>query len=126
MARIKRIVIPDTPHHVTQRGVRSMNIFFKHGDYEYYKKILFEQCKLHELKIVSYCLMTNHVHLIVIPKTKESLSKAIGETHRLYTRKINFEQKVKGHLFQCQVQSKNAPICSAKVHHFVTLFNRNI
>ena len=37
---------------------------------------------------------------IVIPKTKESLSKAIGETHRLYTRKINFEQKVKGHLFQ--------------------------
>jgi len=100
MARIKRIVIPDTPHHVTQRGVRSMNIFFKHDDYEYYKKLLFEQCKIHELKVVSYCLMTNHVHLIVIPKTKESLSKAIGETHRLYTRKINFEQKVKGHLFQ--------------------------
>ena len=50
--------------------------------------------------VVSYCLMTNHVHLIVIPKNKESLSKAIGETHRLYTRKINFEQKVKGHLFQ--------------------------
>lgn len=100
MARIKRIVIPNSPHHVTQRGVRSMNIFFKHDDYEYYKKILFEQCKLHELKVVSYCLMTNHVHLVVIPKTKESLSKAIGETHRLYTRKINFEQKVKGHLFQ--------------------------
>ena len=100
MARIKRIVIPATPHHVTQRGVRSMNIFFKHDDYEYYKKLLFEQCKIHELKVVSYCLMTNHVHLIVIPETKESLSKAIGETHRLYTRKINFEQKVKGHLFQ--------------------------
>lgn len=100
MARIKRIVIPNTPHHVTQRGVRSMNIFFKHDDYEYYKKILFEQSKIHGLKIVSYCLMTNHVHLIVIPKTKESLAKAIGETHRLYTRKINFEQKVKGHLFQ--------------------------
>ena len=100
MARIKRIVISNTPHYVTQRGVHSMNIFFKHDDYEYYKNILFEQCKLHELKIVSYCLMTNHIHLIVIPKTKESLSKAIGETHRLYTRKINFELKVKGHLFQ--------------------------
>lgn len=79
MARIKRIVIPNTPHHVTQ---------------------LFTQCKIHELKIVSYCLMTNHVHIIAIPKNKESLSKVIGETHRLYTRKINFEQKVKGHLFQ--------------------------
>ncbi len=44
--------------------------------------------------------MTNHVHIIAIPQNIESLSKAIGETHRLYTRKINFEQKVKGHLFQ--------------------------
>lgn len=55
--------------------------------------------------MISYCLMTNHVHLIVIPKTKESLSKVIGETHRLYTRKINFEQKVKGHLFQSRFYS---------------------
>ena len=52
------------------------------------------------LKIVAYCLMTNHIHLIAIPSTKESLSHAIGETHRLYTRKINFEQKVRGHLFK--------------------------
>ena len=100
MARIKRIVIPNIPHHVTQRGVRSMNIFFKPSDYEYYKELLLTQCKIHELEVISYCLMTNHVHLIVVPKNKESLSKAIGETHRLYTRKINFEQKVKGHLFQ--------------------------
>ena len=100
MARIKRIVIPNTPHHITQRGVRSMNIFFKDDDYIYYKNLLYKQCKEHNVKIISYCLMTNHVHLIAIPKHKESLAKAIGETHRLYTRKINFEQKVKGHLFQ--------------------------
>ena len=77
-----------------------MNIFFKHEDYEYYKELLFTQSKIHHLKIISYCLMTNHVHIIAIPKNQDSLSKAIGETHRLYTRKINFEQKVKGHLFQ--------------------------
>ncbi len=77
-----------------------MNIFYKHEDYEYYKELLLTQSKLHNLKIISYCLMTNHVHIIAIPKNKNSLSKAIGETHRLYTRKINFEQKVKGHLFQ--------------------------
>lgn len=52
MARIRRIVIPNTPHHVTQRGVRSMNIFFKEEDYIYYKKMLIEQCKLHSLKVV--------------------------------------------------------------------------
>ena len=100
MARIRRIVIPNTPHHITQRGVRSMNIFFKDEDYLYYKELLLTQSKKHNVKIISYCLMTNHVHIIAIPKDKESLAKAIGETHRLYTRKINFEQKVKGHLFQ--------------------------
>jgi putative transposase len=105
MARIARVVIPNLPHHVTQRGVRSMNIFFKDDDYEYYKKVLHEQAQVYDLEIISYCLMTNHVHLIVIPKTKESLSKVIGETHRLYTRKINFEQKVKGHLFQSRFYS---------------------
>ena len=76
------------------------DIFFKDEDYKYYKELLLDQCKIHQLDIVSYCLMTNHVHLIIVPKNKESLSKAIGETHRLYTRKINFEQKVRGHLFQ--------------------------
>jgi putative transposase len=105
MARIARVVIPNLPHHVTQRGVRSMNIFFKDEDYEYYKKVLHEQAQIYALEIISYCLMTNHVHLIVIPKTKESLAKVIGETHRLYTRKINFEQKVKGHLFQSRFYS---------------------
>ena len=82
-----------------------MNIFFKDEDYQYYKKVLHTQAQIYDLKIISYCLMTNHVHLIVIPKTKESLSKVIGETHRLYTRKINFEQKVKGHLFQSRFYS---------------------
>ncbi len=100
MARIKRIVLPHIPHHITQRGVRSMNIFFKQTDYECYKELLYEQCVIYDLKIVSYCLMTNHIHIIAIPSTEESLSRAIGETHRLYTRKINFKQKVKGHLFQ--------------------------
>ena len=72
MARISRVVIPNSPHHVTQRGVRSLNIFFKHEDYEYYKNLLLEQSKEHGLEVISYCLMTNHVHLIVIPKTVES------------------------------------------------------
>ena len=87
MARIKRIVIPNTPHHITQRGVRSMNIFFKDDDYIYYKNLLHKQCKEHNVQIISYCLMTNHVHLIAIPKHKESLAKAIGETHRLIQEK---------------------------------------
>ena len=74
MARISRVVISNLPHYVTQRGVRSLNIFFKHEDY---KNLLLEQSKEHGLEVISYCLMTNHIHLIVIPKTVESLAKTI-------------------------------------------------
>ncbi|MEA3523114.1 MAG: transposase [Campylobacterota bacterium] len=100
MARIARVVVPGIPHHVTQRGVRNMDVFFTPDDREVYKTLLLEQSKRFGIDIVSYCLMSNHVHLIVIPSTETSLAKAIGETHRLYTRKINFRQKARGYLFQ--------------------------
>ena len=98
MARIRRIVIPNTPHHITQRGVRSMNIFFKHEDYEYYKELLYTQSKLHDLEIISYCLMTNHVHIIAIPKNKESLSKPLDETHFLHALKYVEQNPVKAYM----------------------------
>ena len=77
-----------------------MNIFFKHTDYVVYLQLLKEQSERFGLNIVAYCLMTNHIHLIAIPKKKTSLAKAIGETHRLYTRMINFREKTRGYLFQ--------------------------
>ncbi len=56
-------------------------------------------------EVWAYCLMDNHVHLIVVPKTEESLSQAIGETHKLYTRMINFRQKCRGHLWEGRYKS---------------------
>ena len=100
MARLKRVVIPKYPHHVTQRGVRSMDIFYSEDDYEIYLKILEIQSKKFGLEVIAYCLMSNHIHLIAIPKYENSLAKAIGETHRQYTRKINFETNTRGYLFQ--------------------------
>ena len=72
MARIARVVLPGIPHHVTQRGVRNMDIFFTSEDRETYKTLLLEQSKRFGMDIVSYCLMNNHVHLIVIPHTETS------------------------------------------------------
>ena len=100
MARIARVVAPGIGHHITQRGVRSINIFRGAEDKKYYIKLLSELSWQEGLEIHAYCLMDNHVHLLAVPKTESSIRKAIGETHRLYTRKINFEQKVRGHLFQ--------------------------
>ena len=48
----------------------------------------------------AYCLMPNHVHLIVLPKSEDGLRRAIGEAHRRYTRRVNFREGWRGHLWQ--------------------------
>ncbi len=48
----------------------------------------------------AYCLMPNHVHLIVVPKSEDGLRRGIGEAHRRYSRRINFRQRWRGHLWQ--------------------------
>jgi len=100
MARIGRVVLPDYPHHVTQRGVRSMRVFFSDKDRREYLRLMAEQAARHGLQVLSYCLMTNHVHLVVVPSSREALAGGIGEAHKRYTRYVNFRQGVRGYLFQ--------------------------
>jgi putative transposase len=100
MARLARIVIPGHPHHVTQRGVRRMETFFGNSDYEAYLALLAEWCARAGTEIWAYCLMPNHVHLILAPRDEDGLRAALGETHRRYTRMINFREGWRGHLWQ--------------------------
>src|SRR3989304_580413 len=100
MGRIARVVVPGCAHHVTQRGVRSMDVFFGDADREEYLRLLAEQGKRFHLRFLSYCLMSNHVHLVGVPKEPDSLSRGIGEAHRLYTRRVNFREGVRGYLLQ--------------------------
>ena len=100
MARIARIVAPGLPHHVTQRGNRRQTTFFTDNDYRHYLDLLEEWCAVHDVLIWSYCLMPNHVHLIVVPQTEDGLKLAISETHRRYSRMINFRMGWRGHLWQ--------------------------
>ncbi len=100
MARIARVVLPGVVHHITQRGVRSMDIFYHDKDRMEYLYLLNRQAERVGLQFVAYCLMTNHIHLLVVPSNEDSLRSGIGEAHRLYTRYINFREKTRGHLFQ--------------------------
>ena len=100
MARIARVVLPGIPHHIMQRGVRSMDIFFSDADRRDYLKMLQEQGEKHGLTFLAWCLMSNHVHLIVIPEHVRSFAKGIGEAHKAYTRMVNFRQRARGYLFQ--------------------------
>ena len=100
MARIARVVAPGYPHHITQRGNRRQQIFFSDEDYIAYIELMAEWCKKYKVDIWAWCLMPNHVHLIAVPQTEEGLARAIGEAHRRYTRRINFRENWRGHLWQ--------------------------
>jgi putative transposase len=100
MGRLARIVLPGVVHHVTQRGVRAMDLFHSDSNRRKYLDLLKEYGERSELKYIGYCLMTNHVHLLVIPLTADSMKKGIGEAHQQYSSYINFKAGARGHLFQ--------------------------
>ena len=100
MARLSRIVIPDAPHHVTQRGNRRQPLFSEPGDYALYRDLLAERFAENGIVCWAYCLMPNHVHLILCPKTGAAMSRGVGEAHRRYTAFVNARARVTGHLFQ--------------------------
>ena len=64
-----------------------------------------EWCVKFQVETWAYCLMPNHIHLIVVPETKDGLNQAIGEAHRQYTRRINFRKGWRGHLWQGRFSS---------------------
>src|SRR5271169_6618943 len=44
--------------------------------------------------------MPNHMHLLAVPASEDGLRRAIGEAHRRYTRRVNFRERWRGHLWQ--------------------------
>lgn len=100
MARLARVVIPDVAHHVTQRGNRRLPIFFSDDDRHSYLELLRESCANAGVRCLAWCLMDNHVHLILVPRNADGLRAALGEAHRRYTRHVNFREGWRGYLFQ--------------------------
>ncbi len=105
MARLARVVIPGVPHHVTQRGNRRLGVFFEDSDYEAYLALLRAWCAKAGTEIWAYCLMPNHVHLILTPSNPDGLRAALGETHRRYTQRINKREDWRGYLWQGRFHS---------------------
>ncbi len=100
MARLARVVAPGIAHHVTQRGNRRQPVFFGEDDYAEYHALLAEGCRAAGVAVWAYCLMPDHVHLILVPKDADGLRAALGETHRRYTRHVNRREGWRGYLWQ--------------------------
>jgi putative transposase len=94
------MIVPGVPHHVTQRGNRRERIFFEPGDEAVYLDLMSAQLTRHDVACWAYCLMPNHVHLILIPSDEAGLSRAVGEAHRRFTAFVGARGRWTGHLFQ--------------------------
>lgn len=100
MPRSARVVIPGIGHHVTQRGNRRAQVFFGQRDYRMFLGLLERYAGEHELGVVAYCLMPNHVHLVAVPSKPESLAAALKPVHLRYAQHVNWTQDVSGRLWQ--------------------------
>ena len=105
MPRIAPIIAPGIHHHVTQRGNRRMDTFFRDEDYQAYLALTAEWRRKCNVAVWAYCLMPNHVHLVAVPESKDGLPLAIGEAHRRYSAMVCRRQKRTGHLWQGRFSS---------------------
>jgi putative transposase len=77
VARIARVVASGYPHHMTQRGNRRQQTFFSEDDYREYLRLMSASCARTGTEVWAYCLMPNHVHLIMVPQHSDGLRSAI-------------------------------------------------
>jgi putative transposase len=100
MARLARVVVPGIPHHVTQRGNGRARTFFGDEDYALYRDLLAERCRAAGVEVWAWCLMPNHVHLILVPPDADGLRRALAGVHRRYAGIIHARRRRTGHFWQ--------------------------
>jgi putative transposase len=98
--KFPRVVVPGYPHHITQRGVRRQRTFFGDADYRRYIELICENRPKAKASIWAYCLMPNHVHMIVVPQNDQSLARLFGVAHQRYAQYVNAIHNWRGHLWQ--------------------------
>lgn len=100
MPRKARVILPSYPHHIVQRGHNRGVVFVENQDYEYYLDNLLEWKYELGLKVFSFCLMTNHIHLIVqASKDPSSIGQLMKHLAGRQTRFVNKQEKRTGSLW---------------------------
>lgn len=104
MPRKRRYFRQNCFHHVMFRGVNGENIFLDNKDKAKFCLLLQESCEKHDLTIHGFCLMTNHIHLILLPKTEDYPAGIHAFAFR-YAQYFNRRHKRRGYLFQSRYKS---------------------
>ncbi len=105
MPRPQRLNIPDIPQHITQRGNNRQACFYAEDDYRLYLDFLGVACRTHDCSLHAYCLMTNHVHLLMTPSTPAGVSRVLQDLSRDFVRSINRIYRRTGTLWEGRFKS---------------------
>jgi putative transposase len=105
MPRNARVVASGLPYHITQRGTNRGRVFFTVADRSLYLRLVRENQAEAGVRILAYCLMTNHIHFVAIPERQDSLSVLFGRANGRYAQAINIRKGRCGHLWQARFHS---------------------
>jgi putative transposase len=100
MPRKARMYLPGVPCHIIQRGNNRDPTFFAEQDYLFYLECLNDAIRKYDAEIHAYVLMTNHVHMLMTPTTRESISLVMQSVGRRYVQYINREYRRTGTLWE--------------------------
>jgi putative transposase len=108
MARCSRTFIDNAVYHLRSRGNQKQDIFFSREDYLKYINILIRAKRKYELLLYAYCLMDNHIHLLIQASRARDISTFMHWLNRGYTAYFNTKYSKVGHLWQGRF--KSAPV----------------
>ncbi|MDA1236078.1 MAG: transposase [Acidobacteria bacterium] len=105
MPRQSRVVAVDVPHHITHRGNNRQDVFLSDEDRRRYQQLLADSLAPCQAELLGWCWMSNHVHLIVVPRREDSLARLVRRTHSAYTQEFNRRRSRDGHLWRSRFYS---------------------
>jgi putative transposase len=105
MPRVARAVIADHPLHVVQRGINRSDCFFAESDYLTYLEYLRRFAERFGCSVHAYCLMTNHVHLLLTPHTPTACGQLMKNLSQHYVQRTNYRLKRTGTLWEGRFHS---------------------
>jgi putative transposase len=100
MSRLARVVIPGMSHHITQRGVRRLDVFRDEEDRLIYLRLFAQGAHGYHLTVRSYTLMSNHVHFVATPTFADSIYRVFHWCHGIYVKYFNEKYSLSGHLWE--------------------------
>ena len=118
-----RVVVPGEPHHITHRGNLRADVFLGQSERELYLRLVAACAAEGGLEIWAWCVMTNHVHLLVVPGNKDSLRRGVGLAHQRYAAVVNAQHGWSGHLWANRFFS--TPLDAAQLWHAVKYVELN-